>query len=64
MDAIPPHQKVTIDATEVKLIDHNTLAAIEQFKKEYTADGGSFDIVGLDKLKPLSGHNLATRKLK
>lgn len=63
MDAIPPHQKVTIDATDVKLIDHNTLAAIEQFEKEYREDGGSFEMIGLDKLKPLSSHNLATRKL-
>ncbi len=64
MDAIPPHQKVTIDATDVKLIDYNTLAAIEQFEKEYIEHGGSFEMIGLDKLKPLSSHNLATRKLK
>lgn len=64
MDAIPPHQKVTIDATDVKLIDHNTLVAIEQFEKEYTEDGGEFEFVGLDNLKPLSKHGLSTRKKK
>ena len=60
LDAIPPQQKVTIDATEVQLIDHNTLAAMEQFEKEYTEDGGEFEMIGPDKLKPLSSHNLAT----
>jgi MFS superfamily sulfate permease-like transporter len=64
LDAIPPQLKVTIDASDVKLIDHNTLSAIEQFEKEYIEDGGRFEFIGLDKLKALSSHNLATRKLK
>ena len=64
LDAIPPQQKVTIDATEVQLIDHNTLAAMEQFEKEYTEDGGKFEFVGLDNMKPLSNHGLSTRKRK
>lgn len=64
LDAIPPGNKVTIDASEVKLIDHNTLSALSAFEKEYRQDGGEYELIGLDNLKPLSGHQLASRKLK
>ena len=62
LDAIPPHLKVTIDASEVQLIDHNTLSALESFEGEYTRGGGQLEIIGLENLKPLSHHKHATRK--
>jgi len=64
MDAIPPGLKVTIDASEVKLIDHSVMENIHQFEKEYIAHGGECEIIGLDQLKPLSNHAMATRKWK
>jgi len=64
MDAIPPGLRVTVDASEVKLVDYNVLSNIEHFGIDYIADGGEFELIGLDKLNSFSSHNLSTRKAK
>lgn len=58
--SIPENNKVVLDFSEVKLIDHSFMSFIHHFKNEFK---GEFLIIGLDKHKPFSDHHLATRKL-
>jgi MFS superfamily sulfate permease-like transporter len=62
MDAIPPQLDVTIDASEVKMIDHSVMSNIDGYKRAYEANGGLVHLVGFDSLKTLSDHDLAGRK--
>lgn len=62
LNAIPPANRVTLDVTEVNMIDHSVMTNIRRFEQEYVSNGGQLDIVGLESLKPLSEHTLATLK--
>ena len=64
MEGIPVQQRLTIDLTDVKLIDHNVMSNIDLFGQEYISSGGTFEIIGLENKKGLSNHPLSTRKLK
>lgn len=62
LNAIPSGSKITIDAGKVNLIDHSVLENIQHFQQSYLDHGGTFQIIGLDQLKPYSAHELAARK--
>jgi MFS superfamily sulfate permease-like transporter len=57
---LPQGEKIVIDFSVTKLIDHSFLSFINHFKNEYD---GEFLIIGLDNHKAFSDHHLATRKL-
>ncbi len=62
LEAIPYGFNVTIDLSKTKLVDHSVMEGLHHFEHDYTANGGTVHIIGLDNHKPLSSHNLAARK--
>ncbi len=65
LDAIPSGLKVTIDLKRVKFIDHSVMENLSHYKHDYESiEGGLVEIIGLEKHKSLSDHQLAARKLK
>ena len=63
LDAIPYGFNVTIDLKKAKLVDHSVMENLEHFKHDYESNGGIVKVIGLEKHKALSEHNLAGRKL-
>jgi MFS superfamily sulfate permease-like transporter len=53
--------QLTLDFSEVKLIDHSFAMFIHHFEQEVKDAGGSVIKVGMEHLKPLSNHPFATR---
>ncbi len=62
IDRLPRKQQVTIDFTDVKLVDHTVMESLHELQKNYIAEGGTFEIIGLESHKALSKHPFATRK--
>lgn len=64
LDAIPPGFKVTIDLKNTKLIDHSVMENLHHYEHDYTQNGGSVHIIGLEEHLPVSNHSLSARKKK
>jgi len=62
LEAIPQGMHVTIDLSGTRLVDHSVMENLHHFQHDYTAAGGTVDIIGLDDHRALSGHHLAARK--
>lgn len=62
LEAIPQGMQVTIDLSQTKLVDHSVMENLHHFERDYIAEGGTVQILGLDDHKPLSNHKLAARK--
>jgi MFS superfamily sulfate permease-like transporter len=62
LDSIPPGFDVTIDLKNTKLVDHSVMENLHHFEQDYTAEGGTVTIIGLEQHKPVSSHELAARK--
>lgn len=62
LEAIPQGMQVTIDLSKTKLVDHSVMENLHHFERDYVAEGGTVQILGLDDHKPLSNHKLAARK--
>lgn len=62
LEAIPQGMHVTIDLSGTRLVDHSVMENLHHFQHDYTATGGTVDIIGLDEHRALSGHHLAARK--
>lgn len=60
---LPHNKNVIIDFSNVILIDHSFMSFMKYFRGEYIRKGGTIDINGLGRHKPLSSHPLATHKL-
>jgi MFS superfamily sulfate permease-like transporter len=58
---LKPGKKIVMDFSEAKLVDHSFMEQLHLFETDRHEQGG-VAIVGLDKLKPFSGHPLAARK--
>lgn len=61
---LPKQQKIIVDFSSVKLIDHSFMHFIHHVQHQYNEDGGDFTIIGMEQHKSLSKHPLATRVLK
>ncbi len=64
LDTLPAGAAAVMDLSRTVLIDHSFMAFVTHFAKEFNANGGDFQIKGLESHKTLSDHELATRKLK
>lgn len=64
LSGIPEQQKVVVDFTQTKLVDHSFLEFITHFQKEYNENGGHFKITGLEGHRSLSKHPLSAKKKK
>jgi MFS superfamily sulfate permease-like transporter len=63
LEEIPAGFQVTIDLKNTKLVDHSVMENLHQFEHEYTENGGTVQIIGLENHKPVSAHSLAARKV-
>lgn len=64
LEEIPTGFHVTIDFKNSKLVDYSVMENLQHFKNDYESkDGGLVQIRGLEEHKPLSSHELASRKL-
>lgn len=61
---LPEKKSISFDLSEVDLIDHTVMEFIHDFSNEYSHNGGSCSIVGLDDHEPYSDHPLATHRKK
>ena len=55
-------RNIVIDVSGVKLVDHSVMEKLEEMKQDFEQEGLSFEIRGLDTLKPLSKDHHAARK--
>lgn len=62
LESIPGGFDVVIDLQGTKLTDHSVMENLQHFKHDYEHTGGTVSIIGLDNHKPLSRHELASRK--
>ncbi|MEZ4909645.1 MAG: SulP family inorganic anion transporter [Saprospiraceae bacterium] len=62
LESIPSGFNITIDLNKTILTDHSVMENLEHFKHDYELSGGTVKIVGLEYHKPLSKHDLASRK--
>lgn len=60
-DVIATNKKVVVDFSEATLVDHTTLSCLYSLLDELGDD--KLALTGLDKLRPISEHNLSTHKL-
>ncbi len=63
IERLPPGRNITMDFTNVKLVDHTVMEHLHEMANRYESQGGKFHIVGLHQHKPLSDHPHSTRKL-
>jgi len=64
LNNLPEKQKVVVNFAATRLVDHSFMHFVNHFEREYNFRGGDFSIEGLENHIALSGHELATRKLK
>jgi MFS superfamily sulfate permease-like transporter len=62
IESVPEGKKILIDFSMAKLVDHTFMEQVKHFKHGYEHSGGSVMIIGMEKLKPVSGHELSARK--
>ncbi|EMJ98019.1 SulP family inorganic anion transporter [Leptospira alstonii] len=60
--SIPKSKNVQIDLSGILLVDHSVMENLLTFSEKYEEEGGKFELVGLEKLKPLSNHPSSGRK--
>lgn len=63
LDSIPQGQKLTIDLTRARLIDHTVMENLHHFRHDYEEQGGTLSFVGLENMKSFSEHELSAKKL-
>lgn len=64
LDELPQKEIVSIDFSEIKLVDHTVIENLHHFKDDYENGGGKVQFQGLEQLHQLSNHHLAARKQK
>ena len=55
-------QKVVVDMSGTRLVDHTVMANLAELKKEFGEEDRELSVTGLDEHKPLSEHPEAARK--
>jgi MFS superfamily sulfate permease-like transporter len=62
LEEIPQGKNVKIDLSNTALVDHSVMENLQHFKRDYTKNGGTVSIDGLDNHETASNHELAARK--
>jgi MFS superfamily sulfate permease-like transporter len=57
-----PTSHVTIDLSDVHLVDHSVMEKLHELEQEFGRSGGQFHVVGLESHRKLSDHPQAARK--
>ncbi len=55
-------RNLIVDVTDTKLVDHSVMEKLEEMQRDFEQEGLTFEIQGLDKLRPLSSDPHAARK--
>jgi MFS superfamily sulfate permease-like transporter len=63
LEMLPRGKKIIIDINETILVDRTVIEHLQNFKADYIAEGGEFEIKE-DKINPISNHPLASRRGK
>jgi MFS superfamily sulfate permease-like transporter len=63
-DKIPKGIKLDIDFSNTKVIDHAFMENLTNLESDFYNNGGEINIIGLQKHSHVSGHPLATMRLK
>lgn len=64
LDELPPKEVISIDFSELRLVDHSVMENLQHFKDDYENSGGKVQFQGLDHLNQMSDHPLAARRQK
>lgn len=62
LDSLPRGKKIIIDFSNANLVDHTVMENLHHYSRDYKNEGGSFELVGLEKMKSLSSHEFSTKK--
>lgn len=55
-------RNLIVDVTNAKLVDHSVMGKLEEVKRDFTKEGLSFDVVGLETLRPFAEDPHSARK--
>ncbi|MEO2026783.1 MAG: SulP family inorganic anion transporter [Fuerstiella sp.] len=55
-------RNLVIDVSDTKLVDHSVMEKLEEMEREFEQEGLSFEVRGLESLKPLADNAHAARK--
>ena len=63
LDRLPKGKHITLDLSNVRLVDHTVMEHLHEIQEAYQRNGGIFNIVGLNNHSQLSDHPRSARKL-
>ena len=55
-------RNLVIDVSDTKLVDHSVMEKLEEMERDFEQEGLSFEVRGLESLKPLADNAHAARK--
>ncbi|TWT47892.1 C4-dicarboxylic acid transporter DauA [Thalassoglobus neptunius] len=55
-------RNLIIDVSETKLVDHSVMEKLHEIERDFTNEGLTFEVHGLDSLQPLANNAYAARK--
>ncbi len=64
LDKMPTDSRIVLDFSQARLIDHTVQENLHAYQEEYIRKGGRFEIIGIDGMRSLSAHSLATKVRK
>ncbi len=56
------HRNLIVDVSNTQLVDHSVMEKLEEMKRDFEQEGLSFEVRGLDSLRPLADNAHAARK--
>ena len=56
------HRNLIVDLSNTQLVDHSVMEKLEEMKRDFEQEGLSFEVRGLDSLRPLADNVHAARK--
>ncbi len=63
LDMVPENKNVILDLSLCSFVDHTVMEGLENYSETFVKNGGSVEIIGLDKHRADSTHPFAVRKL-
>lgn len=63
IDKLPQGKHVVLNFAGTRMIDHTFMENLHHFEHDYQQAGGSVEIRGMEKHKPVSAHPMAARKI-
>lgn len=55
-------QNVVLDLSDTRLVDHSVMEKLHEMKRDFEQAGLTLELVGLDSLQPLAGHEFSARR--